>query len=305
MRHRNHLTGRWQTNVPYEVQSAWLTDVVYPAIVGSSNPATMSYVNFTLDEWLWKATSHSRFSKTKVTSVSAQSLDALQNAMRYIIKEHDELAMFGSFFFVMDSRGTKTTTSALIAKDECPYQALRNNYPSLDWEYMMKRENGQLLMDLGMGFHPDPDDQVPRIGLWKLDKLSASYAAAGMNKGNTFYFNTLSNYGSMQSEMDAVRGAAVQLCFRSTYNLVYEIYRRPGSTDSFCSDEDAYRHNTTYTHCMDGFKQMFLGAVEKSYGTRDEIRGSGLAIKQVLKQAPGKVSTTVSLQTLFYICLHR
>src|SRR5277367_5268209 len=55
--------------------------------------------------------------------------------------------------------------------------------------------------------------------------------------------------------------------------------------------------NSTYINCLNNFKKMYLGAVEKSYGTREEIRGSGLAIKQALKQAPEKVSITATLTT--------
>jgi hypothetical protein len=146
-------------------------------------------------------------------------------------------------------------------------------------------------MDLGLAFHPDPDDQEPRIGLWRLDKLYASYAAAGFNTGTkTIHpFNTFANYGGMQSEMPHTHAAVVQLCFRSSYSLNFEIIRRPGEQVYFPEDLDAHDVNKTYNASLDAFEKMFKGATHKSYGVREEVRGSGMAIKQVLMDAPIKV----------------
>ena len=280
--------------VPVEIQSCWLTQVLYPAIIASSNPDTMAYVNYTLDEWTWKAGNNKRFSGTKTTVLDSNKLKDLQKAMNHIIKDNpDELDMFGSFFFVADTRGIKGSTSMVVSEDCNPYKMLCKNYPSMDWEYMMDRQNGQLLMDLGMAFHPDPRDKEPRIGLWRLDKLHASYGAAGMNSGTIHHFNTFSNYGAMQSEMNATRAATVQLSFRSSYNLNFEIVRHPGAEIYFCDVSDAHDMNHTFISCLDGFEKMFMGATQKSYGVREELRGSGAAIKEVLLDAPKVVGISI------------
>jgi hypothetical protein len=179
--------------------------------------------------------------------------------------------------------------SVLVESGGCPYETLCKNYPSMDWEYMMKRENGQLLMDLGMAFHPNPRDQEARIGLWKLDKLHKSHAAAGLKAGNIHHFSTMMNYGSMQSEMAVARAGIVQLCFRSSYNLIYEVVRRPGEPVYFCDDSDAYNANHAFAACLDNFQAMYLGSVKKSFGVREEMRGSGIAIKEFLVNASEKV----------------
>jgi hypothetical protein len=250
----------------------------------------MAYVNYTLDEWTWKAANNKCFDNTKTTPIDSNLLDDLQEAMRRIIKSNaQELDMFGSFFFVMDSRGIKKSTIVLAGKGSNPHTSLLKNFPSFDWEYMMQQRNGQLFMDLGMAFHPDPDDEEPRIGLWRLDKLGASYAAAGMNVGTTHHFNTLANYGAMQSEMPIKRAAAVQLSFCQSYNLNFEIIRRPGGSISLCEDGDAYAVNPTFMKCLDDLDKMYMGAQGKSYGVREELRGSGLAIKKALLCAPLKV----------------
>lgn len=103
MKHRNNLTGKWARAVPAEIQSHWLTGVVYPSIIASSNPSTMAYVNYTLDEWIWKAGNNKRFNKSKTTPVDSLKLDDMQKAMRHIIKEnYDDLGMFESSFLVTE-----------------------------------------------------------------------------------------------------------------------------------------------------------------------------------------------------------
>jgi len=51
MMHKNPLTGRSATLIPFEIQSLWLTDIVYPAIITGANPSTMAYKDYTLSEW--------------------------------------------------------------------------------------------------------------------------------------------------------------------------------------------------------------------------------------------------------------
>ena len=97
------------------------------------------------------------------------------------------------------------------------------------------------------------------------------------------------NYGSMQSEMAVARAGIVQLCFRQSYNLVHEIVRRPGEPVYFCKDSDAYNNNHAFAARLDDFQTMYLGSVEKSFGVREEMRGSGIAIKEFLVDAPQKV----------------
>jgi hypothetical protein len=288
MKHKNHLSGRWTVLVPVEIQSRWLSQVVHPAITKYSDPAAMPYINFTLDHLEMKM-SKKNFG-TKCTSVDVSQLEHVQKAMRQIIKDNPSpLDMFGSFFFMADIRGIKKSTSLLESSGHSPYDVLVKKYPSMDWEHMMERQNGELFMDLGMAFHPNPRNKEPLIGLWRLDKLRNSFAAAGMNTGTEHNVNTLANYGGIQSEMAQRRAAIVQLTFRSAYNLVFEIIRRPGK-DYFCEDVDAHDVNHTFLDCVDKYGKMYKSSSEKSYGVRDEIRGSGRAINKALSAAPQKVS---------------
>ena len=122
-----------------------------------------------------------------------------------------------------------------------PLVTLFQEIPTLDWEYMMQRENGHLLLDLGVSYHPDPVDQQPLIGLWKLSAIHASYMKAGMNKPQEFKTCTTPKHGGLQATMETIRKRAVQLTFRSTYNLIFEAFHRHGQEEKFCPDPEAYQ----------------------------------------------------------------
>ena len=54
-------------------------------------------------------------------------------------------------FSVMECRGIKDSTNIVVEQGGDPYAELLHKFPHCDWEYMEKRENGQLLIDLGLG----------------------------------------------------------------------------------------------------------------------------------------------------------
>jgi hypothetical protein len=293
MKHKDPITGRAATLIPWEVQSLFLVEVLYPAIVAGENPSTMPYKNYTLDEWKWKASNNIRFSgASRTVVVNQHQFDAIQEAMREIIAaDLDELGIFASYYLVLEAKGIKLRTNCVIGQDEMdPYEMLCQKMPYIDFEHFKKRENGQLLMDLGLGFHPTDENGEALVCLWDLGKLRESYNAAGMNQGTTHHTNTMANYGGIQAEMAQLRSHLVQLCFRSSYCLHYETVRRVrGGEISFCDDVDAYNTNSSFMRSIDDYMKMLNGGRTKTFGVRDEIRGSGAAICQVLKIFPSLV----------------
>ena len=288
MINRHPLTGRRVTNIPAQIQTLWLDQVVLPSIIASAPEGTMEYVDYTLEEWRWKASCNKRFVNSKTAVVQTEVLGDMQHFMRKIIEaDSDELCLFGSFFFVCDARGIKGLTHDERGN---PYERLQREYPSLDWNYAMDRKNGQLFLDLGISFHPASNDLQPLIGLWKLPSVEASFAAAGMTKGKTHHANTLADYGGKQADMEQQRSRVVQLPFRSTYNLVFEAIRRPGTKEYFCEDADAYDAGPNFTECCKKYISLFQGSGRKSFGVREEVRGSGPAIKEALIHARERAS---------------
>jgi hypothetical protein len=161
--------------------------------------------------------------KDKLVMVQGAHLPQMEKVMQDIIESDlDEYVRYGSFFFVMEAQGIKESTNIVVEKGGDPYAELCRKFPNLDWDYMEKRENGQLLLDLGMGFHPVPEDKTPLVFLWKLTQVNQSYEAGGMNAGKVHHAGMMGGYGGRQAEMEQMCSAIVQLCFRSTYSLNYQ-----------------------------------------------------------------------------------
>jgi hypothetical protein len=285
MMHKDPVTGRNAVNVPWEVQSLWLTDVIYPAIIAGENATTMAYKDYTLDEWRWKASGQRRFDgQTKTVHVAEAHILPMQVAMENIIKENDDLDLFGSFFFVLDARGIKDYTNVTIGDhDDTPYEELKRKFPIFDWETLDSRENGQALVDLGLSFHPVQEEGIPIVCIWDLVDVNSSYDVAGFNQGTEHKSGTMPRYGGRQAEMSAVRASLVQNVFRSTYCLYYQVVRKARGGDiHFCEDVEAFEVTDTFFKCIDGYVKMLNGGLSKSYGVREEIRCSVAAMKQVL-----------------------
>jgi len=75
--------------------------------------------------------------------------------------------------------------------------------------------------------------------------------------------------------MEQRRQAIVQLCFRSTYSLNYQPFDALSREITLCEDIDAYEVNSTYRTCLEIHLMMMNGSLAKSFGAREEVRGSG------------------------------
>ena len=298
MKHRDPLTGKRATLIPWEIQTVWLTEVVYPALLRGEDPSTMPYKDYTLDQWRWKTQG-----AVKTVPISEHNLSLMQHRMLEIIQEDDseDLHRFASFFFVMDGRAMKESTMVDVATEENPFTMLCKRYPQLHWDHMMKRENGQLLLNIGLAYNMDGSDG-PLVALWDLPKLRYSYAACGMKAPTIHHTNTLAHYGGMQAEMPLDRQRITQLCFRLSYGLYYQPVRSGRGGDiNFCNDSNAYQTNSDFRKSIRGHIRMLHGSKDKSFGVREEIRGSGPAIKEILTDVQGLVSLQIPLPLIFSI----
>jgi hypothetical protein len=88
------------------------------------------------------------------------------------IKEgDDELAQFGSHFFVVEIKGCKAMTKAMPSNHDglnnslgSAFTNLKREFSGLDWEYMLDRRKGELVCDIGITHHPEHPE--PLMGLW-------------------------------------------------------------------------------------------------------------------------------------------
>jgi hypothetical protein len=318
MMHRKELVPFWDVQIPKLVQCWWLRHVVYPAlkIVMRGRNSIAPYVNFTLDEMLTKSGAR----PGKVLPLNHADLSHLQKEMHRIVNGPDvtgNFAQFGSYFFLLDIKGIKllTTTDDLDAYD--PFQNLKAEFPALDWTYMINRTNGELMLDVGVSFHPpfdpceltdgqqatDPEAQGPwepggpwgtLTGIWRREKLEMSYDTAGFNKGKSHSTCTFSDYGGVQAEMPRARAEQVHINFRQSYNLAYEVIRGTKSRERALFDpRDAYMLSETFRSSTQDLTNGFFSSVKKSYGVRDEFRVSGSTVLTLLPMIKTRVSSSV------------
>ena len=186
--------------------------------------------------------------------------------------------MFGSFFFVIEGKGIKlwTKQSMEVGESRGPaIKQLHEEFPSLDWDYMSDRLQGELFLDFGLSWIP-VSKTVPLVGLWRLPSIEASYGAGGMLTGSSHHINTLSRYGGLKAESGKDRALQTHIVSRCTYNLAYEVVRKADNrTDSF-KDCNAYTLDPDYLREVEGQINAYKHASGKGmYGCRDEYRVGG------------------------------
>ncbi|KAF9234754.1 hypothetical protein BU15DRAFT_36660, partial [Melanogaster broomeanus] len=285
MIHRDELSGRRATNIPKEVLDYFWMHVLLPAIADNVDDTEALYAALTLPEVRYKArkssTRQRKPGRPKAIPFSPSVLQDIVETMKNIIQEEPEkLTLFGSFFFVVEAKGIKLWTKS-SADEKKPIQSLISEFPALDWNYMTDRRHGELIIDLGITFHPVWKE--PLVGLWRLEQLEASFGASGFVRGNIHHACTLGRYGGIQAEMSQERTRQTHICFRSAYNLAYEAIRPNDNSPTFVLDSDAYACNPQYMQECNFAIEMYEGkAKERSYGVRDEYRLSGFAAIEVL-----------------------
>ena len=291
MKHKNPLTGQSATLIPWEIQNQFLVEVLHPAMAFASDEACHLYVDYDIETWRWKSTTMYGFKKTVV--MQHEQLSTLQDVMKDTIAQDPELAHFGSFFFVMEAKGIKLRTMTMD-RDVNVLEVLYEKFSCVNFDQLSKRENGQVLIDLGLGYHPvalnshgEEDSEPKFVCLWDLEKLDQIYGQAGFNKGTSHNANTMRWFGGRQSQMRADRAPLVHLCFRSSYGLYYEPFRKVrGGEIPLCDDWDAYYTNKDFFSSLDSYQRIMEEATGKSLGVRDELRGSLAAVSELLGDLP-------------------
>jgi hypothetical protein len=209
------------------------------------------------------------------------------------VKNTDNLAQFGSFFFVVENKGAKGVTHAQKGDIKTSLrESLRKceqSFPGLDWEYMKDRNKGELICDIGVTIQPVSKE--PLVGLWRLDCLDASFGAGGYNSGNMHTLNTLSMFGGLQAESPSSRRKRTHVGFRSSYNLAYEVTRKHDNTRNLFEEKMVYERVPRFHAEMKAVQDIYSEkAPGRSYGVRDEFRVGGGALEDILESVESAVS---------------
>lgn len=207
--------------------------------------------------------------------------------MEKIKEGGDSLAHFGSFFFVVQVKGSKRLAHSqgrsLQGSSKEALEKFRRTFTGLDWNYMMNREEGELICDVGITVQPSFDEK-PLVGLWRLDCLEASYGAGGYHSGNIHTINTLSMYGGLQAESPPWRRKRTQISFRSSYNLAYEAIRQPDNSRNLFEEKEVYNRSPWFQLQLEKVSEIYKSkASTQSYGVRDEFRISGKGISNLME----------------------
>ena len=296
---------RYQTLIPMEVQELWITEVIIPACreVFADNPAISEYIPGSVQELHWKSGNRKHQS---VTFTSQNLITNFVNTMKDKVQANPTLlGRYGSFFFAADARGVKLVTKQCLhpkGHQEGPPElsAIFPAFDDLDWEYMLDRSHGELYLDLGISFHTKQD--IPLVGLWRLDKLQESYELMGMKKGDVHHFSTFGNYGGRKAAMKKERQQAVHIKSRISYNLAFELVRNPGTLNYITSDIEAVKNSDRFMDASQSWLNLFKEGMQRSYGVRDEVRATALAIQDMLKVAFSKVQLYLLQYSSLQIC---
>src|ERR1700677_3591600 len=74
-------------------------------------------------------------------------------------------------------------------------------------------------------------------------------------------------------------------------NANYQPFRHSVAGEiNLCEDIDAYEVNSTYRNSLECHITMMHGSLHKSFGAREEVRGSGTSIRQVMQDAAALAS---------------
>ena len=289
MMNRSPHEKHWSTKLPEEVELLWLRNVVYMALRRLEDRGIKPYVEFDYEDTKWK---HAGAQETTLI-LEANHLQGLQDHMEKILQENEGdpyYDCFQSYFFVLEMKGIKTSTSSDDAAWKDPWELLVENHPSFDWEYMENTENGELLIDVGFGFHPSGD--VPVVGLWKTDALRLGFDYGGYAQGTRHTVCTIPAVGGIGAEMAKARRLRMHISYRQSYNLAYEAIRGRLTRErkGFFSAHLAYHQKESYQWMVKGVTDAFLRSCKKSYGVRDEYRCRA-TVRGILPALAAKVRT--------------
>ncbi|KAI0323641.1 hypothetical protein GY45DRAFT_1264276 [Cubamyces sp. BRFM 1775] len=310
MLHRHEARGTWEALIPFEVQRMFWNAVLLPALRQHAEPGTEAYMPATVDENLMRAGSKDQrkgaHNKAKTVNVQPHVLSKLQATMRDIIHDNPDLSLYGSFYFVLDAKNLKLQTRMSlhdIHEHSSPWSQLKLCHPSLDFDYMVNRQNGELHIDIAYSFTPNPDTTSTHlVGLWRLDILEDSFGAGGYTKGTLHNIATLSRYGALQAPMSRERSQLSHVVFRSAYNLQYEPIRSSDNLPYFAKDGDAYETNETYHAECNRRLSLFRGnAQNTTYGVRDEYRIGGQALLSFLQGWQDKTRQFLACNPILWI----
>ncbi|KDQ05780.1 hypothetical protein BOTBODRAFT_182229, partial [Botryobasidium botryosum FD-172 SS1] len=187
--HKN-THGFYDARVPWGSQVLFWERVILPCVARHCDVASTPYFATTVKgntlRTATKGQPGGNLNRPKQLCVSPDVFSEIQRSMWDVVHSDPELAAFRGFFFVVDLKGCKQSSTINLTLDdtdlpesEGPLAKLAKQFNELDLDYMRDRRNGELYLDLAFSTHPDlklpgGEGRVPLVGLWRQEWLEAS-----------------------------------------------------------------------------------------------------------------------------------
>jgi hypothetical protein len=297
-KHRDETTGRRQTRVPEIVQRYWYNELLLPTLQAVVPHAVQMYYPSAVE------TQRKKGYVIKHSAISQHQLDKIQSRLKRIIQDNPErFNLFGSFFFIMDVRGFKLATIGDLDDSffHSPWDEMVTRFPGLNFDYMQDREKGELYADVAVSYsapvEAEDDGLGPIVGMWYISDVLDSFFKGGMTTDSkNHYYATMQEVGGVQAEMALNRARTVHLCFRQAYHQSFEMVRSGHQRRlNFVYEKDALACNKNFVKGCTDLRLLYSGGKEQSFGVRDEIRGSGVAVKDIIDNSLDRVSSSLTV----------
>lgn len=293
MKHKYPQSKFHETKLPSYMQNLWLNLVVIPAMIRVTSTTSTPYYDHSLEDFQAKARKNATTNWTSQLTlpIDGDKLASLVASMESIIRGAQFLSSFGSFFFVTEGKGVKLLTQCSLdeAGGDGPWKRLQEQFQDFDFPYMASRENGELVVDVGITFQPE--FPTPVVGLWTLDLLSEIYTASAFRQAEPFGAAGLASHGSLKGLATEKNSNASHQLSKMSYTLLLEIYRTIFQDKvPWVSDKETYQAGDALRKLVSHYTERFNSSNKKTLGLRDETRMGYQAYRAMRGQFAQKVS---------------
>ncbi|KAK1216499.1 hypothetical protein PQX77_020851 [Marasmius sp. AFHP31] len=309
MTHKRYLSRYYATNIDLHIKQVFYRHVIGPAI--RHVKPEQDYQYDVRSEHGWEH--HQGNNKTPSTiPLDPHEFHRLIKRMRELVcravyqdcnpihprpqvsasATYDLLSRFGSFFFVLEIKGTKRFTRVVIPdRDsiaECIRKArdkLQNLVGYFDFHATNRARGCEVYFDLSFNVTPANADRL--AGLQRLDFLQNAFHAGGYASQQPHRLLDLDLYGGLQAEALGEHSRQSGIIFANGYNLVYEGFRNAKNTANWFSTDVLGAFGEKYQQHLASRRTLIddMTARDCSFGVRREFRISEDALTTLATRA--------------------
>ncbi|KAL0572918.1 hypothetical protein V5O48_009051 [Marasmius crinis-equi] len=288
MTHRRHLSRYYSTNIDIGIKELFYREILGPAIQRVKPDEEHQYTVKSQEGW-----KHYQAGNRKPPTIVLQPdemsklIVEIKNKARFFLpnvqiedpKNREQFSRFGSFFFVLEIKGTKHLTHVTVTEDVPLYSAISLARKMLtdvmdywDFEHPDRAKGAETFIDFAVTATPPSKDRL--VGLLHIDYLKNCFSAAGFRSQDAHRLVNMDRFGGLQAETLAEHGRHSHVVFSNGYNLAWEVARTANNNPGWFSIKDLATYSERYRTDRDKFLAMMreLTRTTISYGVRREFR---------------------------------